>query len=85
MSITKVIEAAKESDSTNKRNLYKKFYAWYDALSEEDRNALDAALTSNEVSARRLFRALKEHENVPFGDNAFYYHRSNLLEQENNA
>ncbi len=80
MSISKTIEAAKASAS-KPRTMYKTFYGWYDGLSEDDRNELDAALLSDEVSARQLFRALKEHEGVKFGDTAFYYHRSNLRQE----
>lgn len=80
MSISKSIEAAKTA-SAKPRTMFKSFYEWYDALSPEDRQELDSALLSEEVSARQLFMALKEHEGVPFGDNAFYYHRR-VLRQE---
>lgn len=80
MSISETIKAAKDA-TVKPRAMYKSFYVWYDALSEEEQRELDEALLSTEVSARQLFMALKEHEGVPFGDNAFYYHRRTLREE----
>lgn len=74
-----IIDAiAKAKDTTPSRGRYKTFYVWYDALSQEDREALDAALLSPEISIRQLFDSLKTHENVPWGDNAIYYHARSL-------
>lgn len=81
MSISKSISAAKEATSQS-RSMYKSFYAWYDALPVEDREALDRAVLDPTVSARQLFRALKTEEGVPWGDNAFYFY-VNTVKQEN--
>lgn len=81
MSILKTIETAKAA-AAQPRAVYKTFYKWYDALSEEDRQQLDAAILSEDVSNRQLYLALKQQEGVPFGDNAFYHH-VNALKQEN--
>lgn len=83
MSIQKAIEGAKDA-KVRQRTLFKSFYRWYDDLSEDDRQQLDDALVSNEVSTKQLFYALKVHEGVAFGDTALYYHRKSLL-QENEA
>lgn len=81
MSILKSIAAAKEATPTP-RTLYKSFYAWYESLTLEDQKALDEALLDPEISTRQLFRALKTEEQVPWGDNAIYFHAS-TLRQEN--
>jgi hypothetical protein len=81
MSIADSVKRAKES-SGSAGTMFKTFYAWYDNLSEKDRNDLDTALLSGEVSIRKLFYSLKEFEGVSWGDNALYYH-ANSLKQEN--
>lgn len=82
MSISDAIESAKSGEGLPERRMFKKFYAWYDALGEKERLELDEALLSNEVSTRRLFQALKVHENVEWGDNSIYFHRSTLLNKQ---
>lgn len=81
MSLSETIQAAHQAQPPQ-RTLYKSFYAWYDALTEEEQQELDSAILSPDVSTRQLFWALKTHENVPFGDTALYFHAS-TLRQEN--
>lgn len=81
MSVMKSIEAA-TSDIPQQRVLYRNFYKWYDGLPEDEREALDEALSSAEVSTRRLFESLKIHEKVTFGENALYYHRRTLTQEK---
>lgn len=76
MSIQDAITNASSPGSS--RKIYISFYDWYDALPEDERNTLDEAVLSDRISNRKLYRSLKETENVPFGDNAFYYYVNNL-------
>ena len=68
---------------TEEPKLYKTFYKWYGDLSDEDRELFDEALLSPSVSIRQLFRELKMHEGVKWGDNAIYFHAAQLRSKEN--
>lgn len=81
MSIKDSITEAKEG-TYPKGVVFKAFYAWYEALPEEDSKAIDAALISGDVSIKKLFYSLKVNEGVTWGEGALYFHASRLKQEK---